>query len=136
MTREILFKALRSNGKEWVEGVPYFLNVTEDVPEDSVNKACIIKWVDWDGTCGFMSPENRAFIEVIPETVCQFTGLTDKNGVKVFEGDKLTDGNYTGVIRFSNGVYALCFDEFSGSRYLFELNSSIWSVIGSIHDKK
>ena len=46
--------------------------------------------------------------EVVPETVCEFTGLKDNNGKKIFEGDivKCTDANYaydfTAVVLFGN----------------------------------
>jgi hypothetical protein len=70
----IKFRGKRVDNGDWVYGVPYFLNIIEDEPEDCVNKACIITGVDWDGLCGFMSPENKAFIEVIPETVEIQTG--------------------------------------------------------------
>jgi hypothetical protein len=80
----IYFRGLRADGKGWAYGVPYFLNIIEDEPEDCVNKACIITGVDWDGLCGFMSPENSAFIEVIPGTVGQFNDYH-----KCYEGDKV-----------------------------------------------
>lgn len=56
-------------------------------------------------------------VEVIPETVSQFTGLTDKNGVKVFESDRLRDdyfdyemiieGYVTVVWDLENGQWAV-----------------------------
>ncbi|GEM_PF-623633 len=76
--RQIKFRGLRVDGEGWVYGVPYFLNIEEDEPEDCVYKACIITGADWDGTCGFMSPDNNCFIEVIPETVGQFIANNGK----------------------------------------------------------
>ena len=67
--REILFKAKRWRDGKWVYGD---LNNLQD--------SVIIHW--YNNGC-------RVSDEVDPSTVCQYTGLTDKNGKKIFEGDVL-----------------------------------------------
>ncbi len=86
MNREILFKAKRTDNGEWAEGsliTGVFLRCGQDIPYI----LCPDK-ADYDCFEDF-SEENGIF-EVDPETVCQCTGLNDKNGKngrKIWEYD-------------------------------------------------
>lgn len=83
--------------------------------------------------------------EVIPETVGQFTGMTDKNGKQIFEGDiiraKIESGNHEGFtwpnmpVGFQQGSF--CLNDRKG--YVFCVlgafaTSVTLEVIGNIHD--
>lgn len=99
--REILFKAKRIDNGEWVEGCyaeskgNTFIGIDISISIDVFEVFCtpIIRW-----------------IEVDPETLCQFTGRCDKNGKKFWENDiiKYHFGEIYAPIKY--GYYQNCFD--------------------------
>lgn len=147
--REILFKAKRLDNGEWVEG--YYSFVEKMLCEENVH---------------VIFPYNSGVYQwekVDPETVCQFTGMTDFSDKKVFEGDilKVCDeaiGECQFVVRFGNcggvknttrlvGYYGFFFEGYDekAKDYIkfglrddpvFWMTGAICEVIGNIHDKE
>ena len=78
MSREILFKGKRVDNGEWVEGGTYLY-------DPDLEHVCIGGYDYYKTEDGWQREEYCC--EVDSETVCEYTGLTDKNGRKIFEND-------------------------------------------------
>ncbi len=126
--REILFRGKTFTG-EWVEGVYY---KQEEFYGDSEDASVIItskETLDYD--------QALYFSEVIPETVGQYTGLYDKNGKKIFEGDIVKADNW---LHSYMKIYTIVFED--GGFFAKYKDEDGWNfdhlanieVIGNIHD--
>lgn len=130
--REILFRAKDEASKQWVYG--YYVHLPSAAGSVHIMHV----------PAGNPDESNSAYY-VVPETLGQYTGLTDKNGKKIFEGDilKISEGSDEDdyVIR---KVYAyrgvLCVDywtpdwDFNALAFLDNDTGYVFEIIGNIHD--
>ena len=113
--REILFKGKRVDNGKWTEG--YFFKSWDKV---------FLLW-GMTGDCPNME-------EVVPETVGQFTGLCDKNGKKIFEGDIVESPHGTqGVVEWQNAECAFLVN--IGDDWQ-TMDDCPYEVVGNIYDNK
>lgn len=143
--REILFKAKRTDNGEWMEGVPVDVTPLTCFSSDAVKKEVLMVragFADWG------MPRGLEGANVDPSTVCQYTGLTDKNGKKIFEGDIILHDTmpflngapfHEGKVVFNEEVarFEVKSDEFEAtSFYICKREKDDYEVIGNVHDTK
>lgn len=127
--REVLFRGKRITDGKWVYG-----SFCMDALEQK-NGLC--------GVDGFIRLYDHIegkmqMYEVDRETVCQYTGLTDKNGSKIFEGD---------IVRYGETVHEVVFEQRNGTAYFGLVYSPLETlpfghyqdlkqieIIGNIHE--
>lgn len=147
--REILFKAKRIDNGEWVEGFPYWGEYTgafilQNKPVKKKNAR----------TGDITLSDEVVPIAVDGSTICQYTGLTDSDGKKVFEGDILefeerNEGyKWTARVEFGNpnGTYTWGWQLvwMNGEKpnpgillwFDMEESGAFSKVIGNIYDKE
>jgi len=94
MKREILFRGLSKITDEWVSG---YYTVIKGNEKNGFREGVILHHIDSEF--------------VYKDSVGQYTGLKDKDGVKIFEGDVVEfDYNHLGnkIVEFKDGKYNIC----------------------------
>lgn len=145
--RELLFRGKQVTDGEWVIGGIY---INTDGKPHIVGKARYRPDTrDWDTAEYYENNPHciTACIEVIPETVGQFTGMVDKNGQKIFEGDIIARENYYNAIhRALIGYDHASFVYFNTSKAFYKdipfviddcedcINEDNYEIVGNIHD--
>lgn len=115
MNRKIKFRGKRIDGKGWAYGY-YFV----DEFYHSLTSHRIFT-------------ELHENIAVYPETIGQFTGLCDKNGKEIYEGDR-TGGDE--VLVFFDGVFGTTYKgNQQGVSMLSEKRCKYLQITGNIHEK-
>ena len=133
--REILFRGKRCDNGEWVQG--FYVRADHHWHNNGIHKDWIICGASANG--GWFALHNKYAVK--SETVGQFTGLTDKNGEKIFEGDIVhvhdrllkpcaAFHEFNGVIEHRDGSFVIVGEIMTHYRWLdYDV-----TVLGNIHD--
>lgn len=114
--REILFRGKRVDNGEWAYG-------------------SYVHIVQYKGSTDYIADEEPDQYVVIPETVGQYTWLTDKNGVKIFEGDIIHGNLGNFVVRWSDNISGFVAGEKERTHPCMNRGTTkCYEVIGNIYD--
>ena len=122
MKREILFRGKQITKGEFIEG---------SLTVDCHGNCCIYHPLNVPIGCGFQ------YFDVDPETVGQYTGIDDREGEKIFEGDvfKIGAENNIYTVKFDYGCF-LAYEDDVQVGILAELSTMFIKKIGNIYDNK
>lgn len=123
--RNIKFKAKRLDNGEWVEGYFY--------------KECGNTYIIEDRQKDSMLNRNEAVL-VDPSTVCQFTGLKDKDGKDIFENDILynKDSGIASAIKWERHVCGYVYEKVGmfATVHVYACHTGLLKIIGNKFDRK
>lgn len=136
--REILFRGKSIKTNQWIYGGFHIWEKrqvcalsNDSLKDDEISYVITVNsFADWN------MPRTMQAVEVIADTVGQYTGLTDRNGNKIFEGDIvniLTENEEIGIIVYEDGGFIVRADKFSID-FINNINGSDIEVIDNIHD--
>ena len=138
--REILFRAKRIDNGEWTEGYVFELQPSQYV-------ICDRKQYDRASALPVWEFLRYCTHEINPETLCQYTGLKDKNGNRIWENDivvckQYIDGNFIdyhiefGFVEMKHGAYGLHRDRPDAYYRPFKdwLEDYEYEVLGNVFD--
>lgn len=141
--REILFRAKRIDNGEWVTGDLIQTAFIKNETEENIPYILDVSKADYD--CFEDLSEENGIFEVDQETICEYMGLTDKNGRKIFEGDILSGERYHDWGQGGEYLPDKCVIRWNDKRAAFDpiywwevYNHDLknYEVIGNIFDNK